>query len=455
MATAQHTGIADLYEREVLPALTRRLDSAFPEFGWQRDTQGWRATDQTFTHATFGVRADRVVCHGDAPRGFLIHGQGATLWTTYLNHGSPARGHDFVAAVRALATRAGIDTTQLDRPANSSERKANLLHDTFVLCRHELASERGITARAYLESRGIPADHIDESGLGLMPDNTPVRLALISHGYSEAEIANSGVLADSRWPGRLIGAWRDEHSRITTLWARTTGHADGERYLYLRGAQRPQTLPYGVSSVLSDGSRGGGTDLLILEGVLDVHILGANGFQCVAALGGTAASPRLFERLADLGVGDITLALDNDPAGVAATRRAIDAAVSATRSPRIWVIDPDLLGEAKDPGELIQTRGPRAWERVTAAPICGITAYALELTGPLAASQHEPARRAALARASSWLAALHPRHSIEQTNALDTVANSLGYDVEATRRTFRAHHWHRHTDRNTARGIGR
>ena len=89
MATTDRPGVADFYERGVLPALVERLDQAFPEFGWQRDPRGWHATNQNFTHTTLGVRADGVVCHGDAPRGFLIHGQGAVLWTSYTNHGQP------------------------------------------------------------------------------------------------------------------------------------------------------------------------------------------------------------------------------------------------------------------------------------------------------------------------------------------------------------------------------
>ena len=455
MAIDERTGIADFYEREVLPALTRRLDTTFPEFGWQRDAQGWRASNQEFTHTRLGVRADRVVCHGDAPRGFLVHGQGATLWTSYLNDGQPARGRDFVNIVRILAERAGLETEQLERPPTQAQRRANLLHDTFVLCRRELASERSAPARAYLEARGIPADRVAESGVGVMPETTRLRLALTSAGYRDREIDSAGVTADSRWPGRIIGAWRDEHSNTATLWARAIGDEDGQRYLYLRGARRPDELPYGLSSVLAERSRASETDLLVVEGVLDVHILRANGVQRVAALGGTTASPRLFERLAALGVSDVTLALDNDPAGIAATRRAIAAGVNAARSPHIWVIDPDLFGDAKDPGAVIQTRGPHAWTRSAAVPICGITAYALELTGPLMETQHGPGRRAALARATTWLATLHPRHSIEQTNALDTVANSLGYDAEATRRTFRARHWHKQSERPAARGIDR
>jgi hypothetical protein len=99
----------------VLPALVERLDQAFPEFGWQRDPRGWHATNQDYTHTTLGVRADRVVCHGDAPRGFLIHGHGPVLWTSYANHGKPARGLEFIDVVHHLAERAGIDHT--DRPS--------------------------------------------------------------------------------------------------------------------------------------------------------------------------------------------------------------------------------------------------------------------------------------------------------------------------------------------------
>lgn len=387
------------------------------------------------------MRADRVVCHGDAPRGFLIHGQGATLWTTYLNDGRPARGRDFVGAVRALAARAGLDAGQLDRSARSGERKAGLLHGAFVLCGRELASERGTTARAYLASRGIPAARIDRSGLGLMPDDARLRLKLISHGYSDAEIANSGLLADSRWPGRIVGAWRDEQSRVTTLWARTIEVDDDDRYLYLRGAPRASAMPYALSGLLA-GQPEDRAELVLVEGVLDVHILQAHGVEGVAALGGTATSERLFQQLADCGIQNVTLALDNDPAGRTATIRAIERATNAPRSPHIWVVDPDLL-DAKDPGDLIQRRGIEAWAHASAAPICGITWRALELTGSLTATTTERERRSALAESGAWFATLGLQHAIEQSRALDTVADTLGYDAPAVQRAFRGRHWER------------
>src|SRR5919206_5326260 len=108
MATAQRPNVADFYEREVLPALMSRLDQAFPEFGWRRDAHGWVATSAEYTRSSLGARPDRVVCHGDAPRGFLIHGQGAVLWTTYVNDATPASGRTSTSAAPARAAHSGI-----------------------------------------------------------------------------------------------------------------------------------------------------------------------------------------------------------------------------------------------------------------------------------------------------------------------------------------------------------
>jgi DNA primase len=459
MAIAARTGIAAFYEGDVLPALTQNLDRAFPEFGWQRDARGWRATNQAFTHATLGVRADRVVCHGDAPRGFLIHGQGPVLWTTYINDGHPARGREFVDAVRNLADRAGIENERLDRPPTNAERKGAVLHAAFAFCQRELASDRGHAARDYLHHRGIPQDRLANSGLGLMPNPTRLRLELLSNGHADAEITNSGLFADTRWPGRIVGAWRDERSRIVTLWARTTSTDDADRYLYLRGAPRAGTIPYGLSDTLAKRARDTRDSLLLVEGVMDVHILRAHEIGPVAALGGTTVGTHLFEQLADLGIEHITFSLDNDTAGHDATARSIEACVRAARSPNTWVIDPDLLGTAKDPGELVRIHGSAAWKRTSAAPICGVTWRALELTGPTTTTENELAKRAELARAGAWLSQLPARLAVEQTTALDLVANTLGYDPTAVQRAFQARHWSRDptliAHRSHANGITR
>src|SRR5215213_5595974 len=156
--------IGDFYTETVLPALEARLDAAFPEFGWKRDARGWVATNEEMTHRVLGVRAERVVAHGPAPRGFLVHGADPVLWTAYLNGGQVPRGADFVRTVETLAERAGVDTAPLAQ-RQPKDRKAELLEQFFELAKRELAGEQGAGVRVYLESRGFPSGSAAEWGL--------------------------------------------------------------------------------------------------------------------------------------------------------------------------------------------------------------------------------------------------------------------------------------------------
>ena len=266
-------------------------------------------------------------------------------------------------------------------------------------------------------------------------------LGLLPREGSADEIAASGLLADDRWAGRIVGAWRDERSRVVTLWARSIEPDAEERYLYLRGAPRSAAIPYGLSDLLASASRADRAEVTLVEGVLDIHVLRAHGIRSVAALGGTSIARDTFERLAEVGVERVVLALDNDDAGRTALVRAIDQSVRAIRSPDVWVIDPDLYDDAKDPADLIRVSGAKGWEAARVAPSCALTWRALDLTGPIGEPETPLARRAALARAGAWLGALPPRLAIEQTTALDVVAETLGYDRDAVRRAFRARHW--------------
>ena len=203
-------------------------------------------------------------------------------------------------------------------------------------------SERGENARAYLEERGFPPGAIERCGLGLFPDRRSLTEALARQGYTAAEVGASGVLADSRWPGRIVGCWRDEHDHARTLWARTISQSqeEGSRYLYLRGAARAGLPPYGLSTVLA-GSLDRRRELVLVEGVIDVHALRAHGVENVCALGGTSIRAAMFERLVKLGVERVTLCLDNDRAGRTATVRAIEQATRPASSPALFVVDPN------------------------------------------------------------------------------------------------------------------
>jgi hypothetical protein len=430
---------SDFYTDTVLPTLAGRLDDAFPEFGWRRDARGWVATNEQYTHARLGVRAERVVAHGPAPRGFLVHGAEPMLWTAYVNGGKVPRGADFVRTVRELAQRACVDPSPLER-SRPRDRRADLLKAFFEVCRFELIGEGGADARAYLDRRGFPDEAIPDSGLGLVPAPSKTSRLLERAGYRAAEIASAGVLADSRWAGRLCGAWRDGYGRIGTLWARAPDDAEsvGTRYLYLRGASRTDLPPYGLSELARrpDARR----EIVLVEGFFDLHQLRARGVDNVAALGGTSIRPQTFERLHRLGVDIVTLCLDNDEAGRTATARAVEHSARARRSPEVYVVDPGQLGSAKDPDELVRERGPTAWRELFETRTCGIAWRAHELA---AVTPESPVseRRNALARAGRWLGTLPPRLALEVEDAIRAASERSGYDPVAVKRAFHAKFW--------------
>ena len=142
--------------RSCCPRSPARLDSAFPEFGWKQDARGWVATNEEMTHRVLGVRAERVVAHGPAPRGFLVHGGDATLWTAYLNGGVVPRGETFASVVREIAGRAGVDTSPIDRPQPRDRSERALAGLLRALSAASCTDEAGAAARAYLERRGFP-----------------------------------------------------------------------------------------------------------------------------------------------------------------------------------------------------------------------------------------------------------------------------------------------------------
>jgi hypothetical protein len=208
----------------------------------------------------------------------------------------------------------------------------------------------------------------------------------------------------------------------------------------LRGASRTNLPPYGFSDVLA-GSREARRDLVLVEGFFDLHTLRANGIENVAALGGVGIASSTFERLSRLGVEEVTLYLDRDEAGRTASARAVEHAARAGRSPAVFVVDPERLAPENDPDAFVRRRGIDAWSTLVETRECGIAWRTGELLQCITPESPLAMRRAALARAGSWLGTLPPRLALEQEDAVGAAADRCGYSPPAVERTFRARFW--------------
>lgn len=428
----------DFYEREVLPALFARLDTAFPEFGWKRDRQGWTATKKV---SSVDARADRVVCH--KPFGFYVHGGEATTWLSYVHEGSRPQGRDFVAAVRKLAMLAGVDASPLDLALSSEvratwekrERKAGALEAFLATSKAALLGDAGRGTRDYLVSRGFTDAEIGDLELGVYTTPADVKRSLMVAGYSEDEVAAAG-LADARWAGRLVGAMRNRFGRLETFFARDlTGKAE-PKYLYLTGASKPDL--FGLDVALR--TEAGKENLVLVEGVLDVVHLHARGFSGVAAIGGSSVSTAKLEALASAGVRRVTIALDYDPSdkgfpGLDGTRATVENAHKGNNVPVVYTLHPNELQKASgtpevqkvDPDSLVRTKGLQAFRNaLTKAEPGGVFLVRTALGNVTPESKD---RQEVAARAVEFVDAFRgERAPLDREDALRLVAERTGYD---------------------------
>lgn len=443
MAQRRDLSPVEFLDERVLPVLFDRLDAAFPEFGWRPTRDGWRATRRVDSLPN-APRPDRVVCN--RPCGFLVHGDGPTSWTAYVNGGTPPSGVDFVAAVRKLAGLAGVDSSPLDRPLTPEEaasherreRRSDLLETFVAQAQAALLDESHGVARNYLAGRGFPEKDLADLPFGVYTSQADVEAQLVAAGFTAGEVRASGLLEDGRWAGRLVLPWRDRQGRIATVAARDlVGTADvGAKYLYLTGGRKPEA--FGLDVALRPAA-GGRDHLVLVEGLLDVVGLQARAFRNVAALGGDGKllTADRWAALASFGVKRATLVLDNDPKpdgswpGRDGTVAALDNLQRATAAPEVWVVDPAALGDCKDPDLVVRRHGLDAFREVLERRESGNVFLGRVALGNVTPESPLHERREAADRVLDLVARLRgPQADLDKEDLLQLAAERTGYTEE-------------------------
>lgn len=270
------------------------------------------------------------------------------------------QGLDFHETLLYLAEKAGVsieeprDRSPEARELSATKERLFRLNEEAALWFNQmlLHSKEAKDARTYAQSRGISSETIQAFSIGYAAEHWDTLTAyLLNHGYTEEELVNGGL---ARWRvrdggnnkgltriesetqperngiydyfrNRLIFPIRDIRGRVIGFGGRALG--DGKpKYL-----NSPQTLLFEKNTVLYaiDMARDAIKQIgqaVIVEGYVDAIIAHQYGTKQTVACIGSAITEKHIQQLKKL-TRQVTLALDPDAAGSAATEQGINEAL--------------------------------------------------------------------------------------------------------------------------------
>jgi DNA primase len=354
------------------------------------------------------------------------------------------QGLDFRDTLLLLADRAGVPLEGGEHPTHAEgsgespesagRKRLRALNEAAAIWFHHqlLQVPEAQYARSYLTSRGVSNESVATWRLGYSPDGDHLATYLTQQGYSPAELVEAGLAREREaerggglydyFRSRLIFPIRDGRGQTIGFGGRELG---GGHPKYLN---TPQTKLFDKSATLY------GLDLareairradrvVVVEGYVDAVVTHQHGSRNVVACIGSAITEKHVHQIKKL-TRRLTLALDPDAAGAAATLRGIAVAQQAfdrtlipvpgpadgpttTRrgEPRGLVrfeaqVDAEItvlrLPPGEDPDEFVR-RDPAGWERAI-AEVLPLVDYLIEAqTADLAletpAGKAEAARR--------------------------------------------------------------
>lgn len=265
---------------------------------------------------------------------------------------------EFYEALKILAERAGIE---LKSVSPASQKEFGVLYDINASARDYfkeqlLQSER---AQAYLGERGLMPHTIELFDVGFAPNVSDGLLVyLVNAGYDVVDIERAGLVFKTergtymdRFRGRVMFPLYNTFGKVVAFSGRILPEYDtGQTGKYVNS---PETLIFNKSKMLygfhktKQHIRESGNALLV-EGQMDFLMLYQDGTLNVVGVSGTALTQhhlQIIKKIADT----ITLAFDNDEAGIAAIERGIDMAHAMDFSVKTF----SLGEEAKDAAEFI------------------------------------------------------------------------------------------------------
>ena len=352
------SNITEWINRELYPALYDKIDAAFPELHFIRNSRGeWHSPRKLDGSEPKHPRKDKTVVTAKYA-GLLEQGGDAPSFIDYVKNRD---GAEFIPAVKTLAALVGLSLPEREgyNPAEYAKRARSLsvLETANSYFLYQLSQPEAGEIRSYLESRGYSPEIIKDMGLGFIPSNSRLTDYLKKQGYSAEDITEALPISTDTRIGtshRLIIAYRSGGA-IKGFKFRTIGDHT-PKYLNSKGLDRS-------TGFFNLGYIQGSKDLVIVEGELDALHATAAGLENVVATGGSNLTEEAVKDAIARGAKRFTICFDREPGKDArSTRSAIDTILKL--SSQVFIAElPDLGGGKTDPDRVIKEQGAEGLRR--------------------------------------------------------------------------------------------
>ena len=302
--------------------------------------------------ASFSVAPDKGIyyCFGCHKGGSVINFQ------------MEIEGLSYPDAVRALAKRAGMEVPedeQYQSRYRAQERLWALHKEAARFFHSQLYAPTGAEALNYALGRGMNKYILTTFGVGFAPDTwDSLTKAMLSKGYTEQELRDSGLVTVSQKTGRILDRFRgrlmfpiiDVRGNVIGFGGRIIKN-DKDTAKYLNS---PETLIFNKRKNLFGLNLAKKTKypyFILVEGNIDVVALHQYGFDNAVASLGTSLTDEQAVLLARY-TEQVVLIYDGDAAGQRATQRAIPILEKAGIDVKVL-----QLRDAKDPDEYLKKFG--------------------------------------------------------------------------------------------------
>ena len=263
-------------------------------------------------------------------------------------------------AVKEVASKAGI-SVNFDTYKPKVSNKENELYDIYDISnkfyQNNLNTSLGKIARKYLSDRQIDDDIIKRFQIGLSFNDNKLSKLLLSKGYSENTLVESGISVyygknvNDIYKDRIMFPLWDTNGKTIGFSGRIYEGNDTSKYINTK-----ETDIFKKGSLLYnyDNARKSILDkdeIIIVEGFMDVIRLYTIGIENVVASMGTAITKEQVKLLKKLS-SNIILMFDGDKAGKKATNSFIEVSEGYDMNIKVVRLEEDL-----DPDDYVIKKG--------------------------------------------------------------------------------------------------